>query len=155
MNSLKTAITLIALSLCSFSQARQLTVQVQIKNYEGESSYSALYLVNPSGRYEQTLWVSGTEEKYYEEGLGRWWKYLSRKPQPIDGVTGASTAAGDRYLVKVEVPDTVFSEGYSLRVETSVEDQENHSVDIEVPISPDTENQKLPGQGWVSFLRYR
>ncbi|WP_196158272.1 DUF2271 domain-containing protein [Reinekea sp. G2M2-21] len=135
--------------------AKPLTVQVQIKSYNGEASYSTLYLVNPSGRYEQTLWVSGEEEKYYEEGLSRWWKYLTRKPQALDGITGASTSAGDRYVVRTDIPESFLDAGYALRVETSVEDQASHQIDIEVPLNMELSNSKIPGTGWVSFIRFR
>jgi len=152
---LKTAAICSLLIVANVSNARDLKVQVQMQDYEGESSYSVLYLVNPSGRYEQTLWVSGTEEQYYEEGLGRWWKYLSRKPQDLDGYTGATTPVGDRFLVKTKVDESVFDNGYKLRVETSVEDLANYSADVEVELTTENVDLKTVGTGWVQYIRFR
>jgi len=139
----------------SLAFAKAVTVQVQMKTYDGEKSYSALYLVNPNGRYEKTLWVSGDEAKWYEEGLSRWWKYLSRKPQGLDALTGATVGSGDRYLVVTELDDKYLDRGYVLRVESSVEDQENFSADAEIELSSNNQRVKAKGNGWVRYLRFK
>jgi len=140
----------------SLATAKEVTIQVQMVSYEGEKTYSALYLVNPSGRYEQTLWVSGDEEKYYADGLSRWWKYLSRQPepQPLDGLTGATIGSGDRYQVTSELDERFIDSGYALRVETAVEDREYYRLDAEVPLASQYHRKKVDGHGWVRYLRF-
>ena len=135
--------------------ANNLLVQVQLKTYEGEKSYSALYLVNPSGRYEKTLWLSGENSSWQEEGMPRWWKYQSRKPQALDGYTGATVGGGDRYLVNASLDATLLDQGYKLRVETSVEHQESYSNDVEIELTTDNIRKKVKGTGWVRYIRFK
>lgn len=136
------------------AMAAQVRVLVQLNNYEGEKAYFSLYLVSPDARYEQTLWVSGDEEKYFPD-LPRWWKYLSRKPQPLDAITGASTAGGDRSILKLEIADELIDAGYRLRVETAVEDLENYDSDVEVDLSRSNAGEKIPGTGYVRFISFK
>ncbi|MCZ4272514.1 DUF2271 domain-containing protein [Maritalea porphyrae] len=143
-----------ALGIAPRAEAKEATVLVQLNNYVGDEAYFALYLVNPEGRYERTLYVSGPEERWYPD-MPRWWKYLSRKPQDIDAITGASTAAGDRSIVKVEIADELFNAGYKLRVETAVEDLENHSADVEAELSADLIGKRVAGTGYVRELRVK
>lgn len=135
-------------------QAAEAKIMVQMNNYEGEEAYFSLYLIDPDGRYDQTLWVSGDEEKYHPD-LPRWWKYLARKPQEIDAITGASTAAGDRSIITIEIADELIDAGYRLRVETAVENLSNYSEDVEVDLSAAAAGEKIPGTGYVRFIRYK
>lgn len=136
------------------AMAAEVRVLVQLNNYEGEKAYFALYLVSPDDRYQQTLWISGDEEKYFPD-LPRWWKYLSRKPQPLDAITGASTAGGDRNILKLEIADELIDAGYKLRVETAVEDLENYGADVEAELSAANAGAKIPGTGYVRFISFK
>lgn len=137
------------------TNANDLLIQVKFKNYEGDKAYSALYLVNPSGRYEQTLWVSGDDPEWQEEGLLRWWKYLSRKPQNIDGITGASIGSGDRYKVTASLDPDLIDQGYKLRVETSIENLPSHTNDVEIELTTENIGKKVKGTGWINYIRYK
>lgn len=136
------------------SKAVEATVLVQLIDYGGESAYFSLYLVDENGRYEHTLWVSGDEEKYFAD-LPRWWKYLARKPQELDAITGASTKGGDRSVLHLEIEDKFIDSGYSLRVETAVEDQLNHPIDVEVALNAENIGAKTPGSGYVRHIRFK
>jgi len=135
--------------------AEKLLVQVQLKNYDGEKAYSVLYLVNPKGRYEKTLWVYGDETEYQEEGLSRWWKYQTRKPQNIDAITGASINSGDRYRVTTSLDKALIDKGYKLRVETAVEDKTNETIDTEIALTKANSGKKIKGNGWINYIRYK
>lgn len=130
------------------------TILVQLNEYEGDEAYFALYLVDPDGRYESTLWVSGDEERWYED-MPRWWRYHSRDPQELDAITGASTKAGDRALIRVEIEDAYLDAGYSIRVETAVEDLENYALDVEQTLNSEEMGDKISGTGYVRFVRYK
>lgn len=145
---------LTAFGLAPAANAADAKIMIQMDNYEGEQAYFSLYLVDPDGRYDQTLWVSGDEEKYHPD-LPRWWKYLSRKPQEIDAITGASTAAGDRSIVNIEIDDALIDAGYTLRVETAVEDLSNFDTDVEADLSTSNVGEKIPGTGYVRFIRFK
>lgn len=141
-------------ALTSTAYAKPVDVMVQLTNYEGEKAYLVLYLVTPEGRYDRTLWVSGPDTKYHPD-LTRWWRYLSRQPQDIDVITGASTGNGDRLVVHLDLEDTVLNTGYAIRVETSVEDQATISEDAEVELVDANNGERVPGTGYVRFVRLK
>lgn len=135
-------------------EAAEATFLVQLNDYDGENAYFSLYLVDPDGRYVRTLWVSGDEDRWYPD-QPRWWKYVGRAPQDLDAVTGASTQPGDRTVIRIEVEDEVLDAGYSIRVDTSVEDLHNYPVDVETPLVSDTHGDKIEGMGYVRYIRFR
>jgi hypothetical protein len=134
--------------------AAEATMLVQLNDYEGDAAYFSLYLVDPSGRYVRTLWVSGDEERWYAE-QPRWWKYVGRAPQDLDAITGASTKSGDRAVIRFDLEDDILDAGYKVRVDTSVEDQQNHPLDVEAPLETALQGEKIPGTGYVRYLRYK
>lgn len=134
--------------------AKTVPILVQFDNYTGEKAYFAAYLVNAKGRYQRTLWVSGDEVKYFPD-LPRWWKYQTRSPQELDAITGASTASGDRNIIKIEIEDEFIDAGYKLRIETAVEDQNHYPLDVEVELSTANSKQKIPGTGYVRTVIFK
>ncbi|MBL4807919.1 MAG: DUF2271 domain-containing protein [Rhodobacteraceae bacterium] len=146
--------SLIALCAAQSAQAVETTILVQINEYEGEKAYFSLYLVDPDGRYDRTLWVSGDETKYFPD-MPRWFRYLSRNAQELDAITGASTGAGDRAVLTIEIDESLIDAGYALRVETAVEDRENYDEDVEVDLTTDNQGTKFEGSGYVRYIRYK
>lgn len=141
-------------ALGSVAVAAEGTFLVQLNDYEGENAYFAMYLIDEQGRYVRTLWVSGEEERWYRD-QPRWWKYLGRAPQDLDAITGASTAPGDRALIRIELEDEILDKGYQVRVDSSVEDQNNFPTDVEAPLSSEKMKEKIPGTGYVRYLRFK
>src|SRR3954470_23887705 len=68
---------------------------VQMTNYMGEGAYVVVSLIDSKGAYEKTLYVMGSDKKWYPN-LKEWHKAFSKKPSNISAVTGASVASGDR-----------------------------------------------------------
>lgn len=155
-NTFRSLLGASALAICAAQAANgaEATILVQLGEYEGEKAYFSLYLIDPDGRYDSTLWVSGDEIKYHPD-LPRWFRYLSRNPQEIDAVTGASTGAGDRAVLAIEIDESLIDAGYSLRVETAVEDQDNYDEDVEVELTTDNQGDKFEGTGYVRYIRYK
>ncbi|HBQ37132.1 MAG TPA: DUF2271 domain-containing protein [Rhodobacteraceae bacterium] len=147
-------VSTLALFAAEPALAKKAIVLVQLNAYEGDEAYFSLYLVNPEGRYEKTLWVSGPDEEWYPD-LQRWWRYLSRAPQELDAITGASTAGGDRSIIHLDLDESLIDAGYSLRVETSVEDQDNHFEDAQVELTTDGQRARTAGMGYVRYIRYK
>ena len=146
-------VSLFALTAANAAYAEKATVLVQM-NEHADEAYFALYLVNPEGRYEKTLWVSGDIPRWYPD-LNRWFRYLSRNPQELDAITGASTGAGDRAIIQLDIDETLINAGYSMRVETVVEDRENYFEDVEVDLTSDGQRARTPGTGYVRYIRYK
>lgn len=134
--------------------AEEATFLVQLNDYEGDKAYFSLYLVSPDNRFVRTLWVSGDEERWYPD-QPRWWKYVGRAQEDLTAVTGASTAPGDRAVIRIELEPEVLDAGYSVRVDTSVEDQSNFPTDVETVLTADAHGEKIPGTGYVRYLRYK
>lgn len=141
--------------MASAANAKEITAMVQLINYEGDKAYFSMYLVNPKGRFEKTLYVSGTEQRWYEEGLPRWWKYKVRAEENVDGITGASTGNGDRLITKIEIDDSMIDAGYKIRVATSVEDIANTPKDVEFELTTENIRKKLVGNTYVRYVRYK
>jgi hypothetical protein len=132
----------------------ELTIQIQFEDYTGHEAYFALYLTDLDGRYQRTLWVSGTEHKYQTD-MTRWWRYAGRSDETFDAITGASTAGGGRVLVRTELTDKELSSGFQLALDTAVEDQRVVSPDVTAAISSDGQGEKTDGTDYVQFIRYR
>ncbi|MCP4323570.1 MAG: DUF2271 domain-containing protein [Psychromonas sp.] len=129
-------------------------MMVQIGEYNGPEAYFHLYLVNPKGKFDRTLWVSGPDKIWWPDSK-RWFGYHSRARENVDGLTGASTAASARSVMRVEIDPKWVDAGYKLRVETSVENAENVHVDAEVDLTKANQRKKIPGSGYVRYLRYK
>jgi hypothetical protein len=153
----KTLSALVLLSVLSFApvvQAREAAAVVQMTNYDGKKAYLAIYLVNPEGRYQTTLWVSGKDRIYYSY-LDRWWRYLARAPQQLDAITGASAGAGDRVSLKFDLKDEWLDAGYAIRIESSVEGLDTNREDALYPLSADKVGDRVEGTGYVRNVRIR
>lgn len=145
---------LIGFFITSATIAAPVTVQVQLNSYSGHEAYFSLYLVNPQGRYVKTLWISGKEQKYHKD-LARWWRYAYRSNEDLDGITGASTKAGGRNMIQIVLDDSQLNAGYSLVVETAVENQLNVPADASIALSDEMKGKKALGKQYVQFIRYK
>lgn len=143
-----------AVAMPSVSQAAEGTLLVQLNDYDGYEAFYAMYLVDPEGRYVRTLWVAGSKPQFFKD-MPRWWKYLGRAPQDIDAITGASVAPGDRDVVRIDLDDDILDAGYKIRIETSVEDQNNYPDDVEVELDSKHMKDKIPGTGYIRYFRYK
>ena len=125
---------------------------VQLSNYEGEGAYVVVSLVNPSGEYEETLYMFGPEERWWEE-FKIWWPFHKESGQDLDGITGESIAGGERKITTLEIPQDKLDKGYILRFESSVEDQDYHQKDIELPLQSSSMKKKFKGTGYIRYIR--
>ena len=125
---------------------------VQMTNYLGEGAYIAVSLINPKGAYEKTLYVMGSDKKWYRD-IKEWHKFYSKKPTNISAITGASITGGDRAVTVLEIENSKLNAGYSIRFEAAVEDKEYHVKDIEVPLSTEGLSGKTEGKGYIRYVR--
>lgn len=149
-----TALAVTVILAPAAAMAKDAIFLVQLNDYDGDEAYFSLYLVDPDDRYVRTLWVSGDEERWYPD-QPRWWKYVGRAQEDVSAVTGASTAPGDRAVIRVALEDDVLDAGYRVRVDTAVEDQSNFPTDVETPLTSAQHGDKIPGTGYVRYLRFK
>lgn len=126
---------------------------IQMTNYMGEEAYIAVSLVNGKGAYEKTLYVLGSDKKWYPD-VKEWYKALGKKTPNISAITGASVAGGDRSVIVLEIDNSKINKDYKLRFESSVEDKEDHAKDVEIPLTTDGLSAKSEGTGYIRYVRF-
>lgn len=146
--------SLLALANFAPAHANEAIVLVQLNEYSGPEAYFHVYLVNPEGKFDRTLWVSGSDKIWWPDSK-RWFGYYSRAGEDVDAITGASTPSGARAVMRVEIDPTLVDAGYKLRVETSVENADNVQQDAEVDLTSQNQRVKTPGTGYVRYIRYK
>lgn len=134
------------------TEKRKFKCLVQLSNYEGEGAYVVVSLVNPQGEYEETLYMFGPEERWWEE-FKIWWPFHQESGQDLDGITGESIAGGERKITTLEIPKDKMDQGYTLRFESSVEDQDYFNKDIDLPLATSSMKKKVKGTGYIRYVR--
>ncbi len=125
---------------------------LQMTNYKGLEAYVVVSLIDPQGQYEKTLYMMGPDKQWYN-GFKEWHKHLSKKNEKLDGITGASVAAGDRSITTFSIEAAKMDKGYKLRFETAVEDQDYHITDLEIPLTTEGIVQKTEGSGYIRYVK--
>ncbi|NTE00763.1 DUF2271 domain-containing protein [Agrobacterium tumefaciens] len=145
----------IVVSIPAVSFAQKTTkykCMVQMTNYVGEGAYIAVSLIDAKGAYEKTLYVMGSDKKWYPD-LKEWHKAYKKKPTNISAVTGASVTGGDRSVTVLDIETDKINKGYKLRFETAVEDNKYYLKDIEIPLTTEGLAAKTEGTGYIRYVR--
>lgn len=66
-----------ALVAPGIAEAATVTITANLVRYSGPAAYLAVYLTNPDGSYNSTLWVAGQKTKYY--GCCAAWRAVPRR----------------------------------------------------------------------------
>jgi hypothetical protein len=148
---------LLALTFAKISSASAQTTKykcmIQMTNYMGEGAYIVISLVDSKGAYEKTLYVLGSDKKWYKT-LKEWNKFYLKKPANISAITGASVTGGDRSVNIIEIENAKINSGYKLRFESAVEDKEYNVKDLEIPLTTETLSAKNEGTGYIRYVRF-
>jgi hypothetical protein len=142
---------LLTASFIAQSSAKKYKCLIQLTNYKGEGAYIVASLLNPQGKYEQTLQVWGDDPQWYEE-IAEWWKFYGKR-QTIDGITGATISGGDRAVKVFSLDENKFNKGYKIRFETAVEDNRYYVQDAEIELKTENLNTKIEGKGYIRYVR--
>jgi hypothetical protein len=126
---------------------------VQMTNYMGEGAYVAISLVDSKGAYEKTLYILGSDKKWYPD-LKEWHKFQSKKGGNISAITGASVTGGDRSVSVIELDPAKIDKGYKLRFESAVENNKYHVKDAEIPLTTEALSGKHEGSGYIRYVRF-
>lgn len=125
---------------------------LQTTSYTGEEAYIVVSLINPKGNYEKTLYILGPDKQWYNS-FKEWNKQQSKKKENLSAITGASVAGGDRASATFILDESLLNKGYKLRFESSVEDQQYHMADVEIPMTTEALTQKTEGKGYIRFVK--
>jgi|SRR5690554_6179879 len=146
------SITIFLFSNQLFAKSTKYKCLLQMSNYKGLEAYVVVSLIAPNGQYEKTLYVMGPDKQWYNS-FKEWDKALSKKNENLSAITGASIAAGDRSITTFTIDDAKMNKGYQLRFETSVEDQNYHVKDVQIPLTTEGVSQKVDGEGYIRYVR--
>ncbi|WP_242695958.1 DUF2271 domain-containing protein [Desertivirga brevis] len=147
---------LLTISTSSFAQkggSSKYKCMIQMTNYMGEGAYIVVSLIDSKGAYDKTLYVMGSDKKWYPD-LKEWHKAFAKKKQDISAITGASVAGGDRSVHVLEIENAKINTGYKLRFESALEDNKYHIKDVEVPLTTETLSGKSEGTGYIRYVRF-
>jgi hypothetical protein len=142
-----------AIALPAVAQAREITLNTQMKSYSGNEAYLAIYVTDAQGQYQSTLWVAGKKAKYYKH-LRDWARGSGLNNIEFDGVTGASAGGGQMLTVKVELADALLDAGYQIRIDSSVEDKRDNRAEVIAPLTSTGAGKLTVGDSYVETFSY-
>lgn len=152
MNKFTTALLLgTALVAPSAAFAKDITVDVKMARFGGYPAYAAVYITNPDGSYNSTLWVAGSKQRYLG-ALRQWAKGVSVAGVTLDGISGASVGGGKTLTVTSSIADSMIDAGYEVHVDTAVEEGGQYSSDAAAPLTTAAMGQPVDGTGYVGTL---
>ena len=125
---------------------------VQMASYTGEGAYIVISLIDSKGAYEKTLYVMGPDKEWYKSWK-EWHKAQAKKPENLNGITGASVTGGDRTTCVIQIDESKLNKGYKLRFESAVEDKDYFVTDVEVPLTTAGLAAKTDGKGYIRYVR--
>ena len=121
-------------------------------NYMGDGAYIVISLIDSKGAYDKTLYVLGSDKKWYKT-IKEWNKFYLKKPSAVSAITGASVTGGDRAVNVIEIENAKINAGYKIRFESAVEDKAYNLKDIEIPLTTQSLEAKTEGGG-TGYIRY-
>lgn len=125
---------------------------IQLTNYSGEGAYIVVSIVSAEANYEETLYVIGKDSEWYSE-ITEWWKFYGKSRADIDAISGETISGGERTLSVLQIPKDKIDSGYSIRFETSVEDQGYFADDIQFELTSENLKAKVEGKGFIRYVR--
>lgn len=147
-----TACLVIVSTTQAFAQNAKYKCMLQLTNYKGLEAYVVVSLIAPNGKYEKTLYMMGPDKQWYN-GFKEWDKQLGKKKEKLNGITGASIAAGDRSSATFTIDESKMNKGYKLRFESAVEDAKYYVADVEIPLTTADLTVKKEGTGYIRFVK--
>ncbi|GFD76082.1 DUF2271 domain-containing protein [Tenacibaculum mesophilum] len=145
-------ITVFTIMAFNINDSATYKCMIQMKNYTGEGAYIAISLLNPNGKYEQTLYVQGDDEEWYSD-ITEWWKFQGKVRTDIDAITGATISGGNRAITVLKIDNDKIDKGYKIRFESAVEDQEYYKDDVEFELTTNNLKGKFEGNGFIRYIR--
>ena len=136
-------VVLLAVGFVAQVETKKYKCLIQLTNYKGEGAYIVASLINPEGKYEQTLQVIGDDPEWYSE-LTQWWKFYGKRK---------TIGAGERTVKVINLADDKFNKGYKIRFETAVEDANYYAQDAEIELTTANLNTKVEGKGYIRYVR--
>ena len=147
--------TALALSMAALApiaaDANPVTLDVTIAQYQGPSTYLAMYLTDKSGAYQSTVWVAGDRTRYWRH-LRTW--FDATGGQGADGITGASVGPGRTLTVTADISAAMIDAGYVLHIDAAAENIGESPNEIQVPLTTSGAGNPIAGNGFITQFQY-
>ena len=147
--------TALALSMAALtpiaSDANPVTIDVTIAQYQGPGVYLAMYLTDPSGAYQSTVWVAGDRARYWKH-LRTW--FDATGGQGADGITGASVGAGRTLTITPDISAAMIDAGYVLHIDAAAENIGESPNEIQLPLTTAGAGKPTAGTGFITKFQY-
>jgi len=143
----------IALLGPGLAEARQVTLNARLANYNGDGAYLAIYVTDANGGYQKSLWLSGSKSKYWKH-LRDWARATGISRAEVDGVTGASIGSGGKLDVTVDLADALIDAGYQIRIDTAVEKSREIPAEVTVPLTSAGSGRAVAGSFYIKSFQY-
>ncbi|CAM1372828.1 DUF2271 domain-containing protein [Tenacibaculum xiamenense] len=125
---------------------------IQMKNYTGEGAYIVISVLDKNDKYVETLYVQGDDEEWYSD-ITEWWNFQGKVRADIDAITGATISGGNRAISVIKIDNDKIDQGYKLRFESAVEDQEYYKDDVQFELTSENLKNKIEGKGFIRYIR--
>ena len=96
--------------------------------------------------------MAGDKAKYYRH-LSDWARASGGRLAEIDGITGASVGSGKTLKITVDVTDALINAGYSVHVDTAVENGDDNPSEIVAPLDASASGKPIAGDGYVKAYK--
>lgn len=140
-------------NVCNAQNIKKYKCMIQMTNYMGEGAYIVASIVDNSGNYVQTLYVLGSDKKWYPD-IKEWYKSYKKKPTDISAVTGASVSGGDRAVKIFEIDEKYIDKDYKLKFESAIENNVYRPEDVFIPLTSANLSGKTDGSGYIRYVRF-
>lgn len=138
----------------TLAQARQVTFETTLKAYGGNGAHVALWVTDASGKYTGTLWMAGTNSRYWRH-LSDWYRASGGRSSEVDGITGASIGSGRTLKITLDIADAMIDAGYKIHIDTAVEDGRENPSEVVVPLATTAAAKPVAGKGYVKSFTVR
>ncbi|MEM9143371.1 MAG: DUF2271 domain-containing protein [Bacteroidota bacterium] len=126
---------------------------IQLANYEGHGAYVVVSILDKGENYVETIYVQGQDDEWYHD-IPEWWKFFEKKkPEELDGITGATVGGGQRTIRVLKIPADKINSGHHIRFETAVEDQNYFKDDVQFELTNENLKKKMEGKGYIRYIR--
>lgn len=134
---------------------------VEMNNYRGEGAYFAISVIDKKETYLKTIFVLGTDKTWFSE-MKSFWSHLRKNNLFLDddfyplieGVSGPTISGGERRILSLEIPKSLYDKNHSLRFETAIEDLGYHADDINVTLNKEALSQSYQGTGFIRNIKF-
>lgn len=139
-----------ALVTPGMAMARDITIQTSLGQYSGPPTYLAVYLTNPDGSYNSTLWLAGQKSRYYGDLPGWARAVSSARSLNLDGITGASVGSGQTLTIHASLADNLLDAGYKIHIDSAVENGGRYGDDAVIALT--STPASAAGTGYVDTV---